>query len=346
MLDIELLVFRLLNKERNKKIYDFQIDSLFGDASGRQYFRIKFNKESQILMKVADVKPGEFGRGDSFKDFELLNKVLDDNGLNVPEIITVDYENKAMLLEDLGNITMFEMIKSDPSRQLSYVKSAVELLAEFQMKMDKRNTFNTPADKRTFSKKLFMEEFYHFYEYMIEKINYRKSFKGLWKKLEKDFKQISNELSKLPYVLSHRDFQSKNIMLKERKQYLIDFQDALMAPAVYDLVALLRDSYIILKESEIDMLLAHFWSINHVTRELFTDFESFERAFHLQALQRKMKDSGRFIYLHQVKGKEWFLPYVTPTLGHIRNTLIKLEMEKLASKLSPFISELQIGGKK
>ena len=59
-----------------------------------------------------------------------------------------------------------------------------------------------------------------------------------------------------------------------------------------------------------------------------------------------MKDSGRFIYLHQVKGKEWFLPYVVPTLGHVRNTLVKLEMEKLADKLSPFIDELQIGGKK
>ena len=346
MFEIELLAYRLLNDYKFKKIYDFKIEPLFGDASGRQYFRIKFGKETAVIMKVADVKPGEFGRGDSFNDFEILNEMLKKNGLNVPEILAVNRKNKVMLLEDLGDVTMFEMIKSDPAEILGYVKSAVELLAKMQQSLDARTTFNTPADKRQFSKKLFMEEFYHFYEYMIEKINYRRSFKGLWKKLEKDFRDISAELSRIPYVFSHRDFQSKNIMIKDGKHYLIDFQDALMAPAVYDLVALLRDSYIILKESEIDMLLAHFWSINHVTRELFTDFESFERAFHLQALQRKMKDSGRFIYLHQVKGKEWFLPYVVPTLGHVRNTLVKLEMEKLADKLSPFIDELQIGGKK
>ena len=213
--------------------------------------------------------------------------MLKKNGMNVPEILAVDHENKIMLLQDLGDVTMFEMIKSDSSQRLNYVKSAVELLAKMQQALDARTSFNTPADKRQFSKKLFMEEFYHFYEYMIEKINYQNSFKGLWNKLEKDFRKISAELTKLPYVFSHRDFQSKNIMIKDEKHYLIDFQDALMAPAVYDLVALLRDSYIILKEGEIDMLLTHFWSINHVTRELFADFESFERAFHLQALQRK-----------------------------------------------------------
>jgi len=345
MFDIELLAYRLL-KECGIETYDFQIEPLFGDASGRQYFRIKFEKRSLIMMKVADVKPGEFGRGDSFDDFVVLDKMLEDVGLNVPKILAINHENKVMLLEDLGDVTMFEMIKSEPSEEFSHVKSAVELLAKMQMSLDGRTSFNTPADKRQFSKKLFMEEFYHFYEYMIEKRVYHKSFSGLWKKLEKDFRKITTELSKLPYVLSHRDFQSKNIMIKDGEHYLIDFQDALMAPAVYDLVALLRDSYIILKESEIDLLLAHFWSINSLTRDLFADYESFERAFHLQALQRKMKDCGRFIFLHQVKGKEWFLPYVVPTLGHVRNTLIKLDMEKLADRLAPFIEELKIGGRK
>ena len=62
MFEIELLAYRLLNNYKSKKIYDFQIEPLFGDASGRQYFRIKFGKESVVIMKVADVKPGEFGR--------------------------------------------------------------------------------------------------------------------------------------------------------------------------------------------------------------------------------------------------------------------------------------------
>jgi len=345
MFEIELLAYRLLIAAGLKN-NDFQTEPLFGDASGRQYFRIRSGDKTVIMMKVADVKPGEFGRGDSFTDFETLDVMLKEIGLNVPKILAVNHEQKVMLLEDLGDTTLFELIKSDPSQKLSYVKSAIELLAQMQQALYSRKSFDTPADKRQFTKKLFMEEFYHFYEYMIEKRVYHRSFRGLWKKLEKDFKKISTELSKLPYIFSHRDFQSKNIMISEKKQYLIDFQDALMAPAVYDLVAILRDSYIILKESEIEMLLAHFWSINHVTRELFTDYESFERAFHLQALQRKMKDCGRFIYLHQVKGKEWFLPYVVPTLGHVRNTLIRLDMEKLANRLAPFIEELQIGEKK
>ena len=58
-----------------------------------------------------------------------------------------------------------------------------------------------------------------------------------------------------------------------------------------------------------------------------------------------MKDAGRFIYLNQVKGKEWFLPYVVPTLGYVRSTLIKLEMGKIIDVLAPFIPEFNMGDK-
>jgi len=346
MFKVEFLAFKLINKGRTQRIYDFKVEHLFGDASDRQYFRVSFGDETAVMMKVDNVKSGEFGRGDSLANFITLTKMFQDNGLDTPKILAVIEEQKALLLEDLGDSSMFAMIKSYPTKKLHYVKSAVEFLVKMQQAMDKRTVFNSPADKRLFSKSLFMEEFYHFYEYMIQKRVYNRSFKGLWKKLEKEFKEISDELVRLPYVLSHRDFQSKNIMIRDNRQYLIDFQDALMAPAVYDLAALLRDSYIILEEREIDMLLDYFWSINSVVRELLIDYESFKRAFHLQALQRKMKDAGRFIYLNQVKGKEQFLPYVVPTLGHIKKTLIRLEKEKMADKLAMFIYELKLGGRK
>lgn len=343
---INLTAYQLLSDYYGEKAFDFTVNSLFGDASGRQYFRIKYREDSVILMKVADIKPGEFGRGDSFFDFIAIRNLFEDSGLNVPKVLSIIEDQKVLLLEDLGDLTMFKMVDSDRKNKIKYVKSAVELLAKMQTTLYKRERFDSPADKRVFSVSLFMDEFYHFYEYMIAKRVYDKPFDHLWPKLEKKFKKIALELSKSPYLLSHRDFQSKNIMIKNNVSYLIDFQDALMAPAVYDLVALLRDSYIVLNEEEVDLMLRHFWKISSVAKEIFPDYESFEEIFYLQTLQRKMKDAGRFIYLNQVKGKEWFLPYVVPTLGYIKNTLIKLEMTDLLNLLGPFIPELMLGERK
>lgn len=338
---IDLLAFRLLSSYKSEKVLDFSVSSLFGDASGREYFRISFGKESAVMMKVAEVKPGEFGRGDSFFDFISIRKLLEEAGIKVPGIYASIPDQKVLLLEDLGDMTLFKAIESDRKNKIKYIKNAVEFLSKTQSSLYKREKFDSTADNRVFDTKLFMDEFYHFYEYMIAKRVYDKPFSGLWPKLEKKFKRISHELSQSPYMLSHRDFQSKNIMIKNKETYIIDFQDALMAPAVYDLVSLLRDSYVVLSDSEVDMLLKYFWKINKVAQDIFPDFETLERIFYLQTVQRKMKDAGRFIFLNQVKGKEWFVPYVVPTLGYVKNTLIKLEMEDLLEILGPYIPELK-----
>ncbi|MGI6394169.1 MAG: aminoglycoside phosphotransferase family protein [bacterium] len=338
-LSIELIAFKLLKEYKSKKIFDFSLTPLFGDASGREYFRVSFGKETAVLMKVADVKPGEFGRGDSFNDFIALRNLFNASGVRVPEIYSVILEQKSLLLEDLGDTTLFQMIENDKKNKSKHVKSAVDLLVDTQNKLYNRESFNSPADKRSFDKKLFMEEFYHFYEYMIAKRVYDKPFKGVWTKLEKEFKQISHELSTLPTLLSHRDFQSKNIMIKGGTPYLIDFQDALIAPALYDLVSLLRDSYVTLSDDEVEALLNYYWETNQTIQELFTSFEDIKRAFYLQTVQRKMKDAGRFIYLNQVKGKEWFIPFVVPTLKYVKSALLTLEMERIIEILAPFIPE-------
>lgn len=343
--EIDLIIYKLLAKFKGFKILDFSAVPLFGDASSRAYFRVTYGNDSAILMKVGDVKTGEFGRGDSFFDFIKIRDFLDELGLKTPKIYSILPEQKAMLLEDLGDVTLFKTIESDKKNKIKHIKLAVELLANLQNALYTRKRFDTPADKRHFTAKLFMEEFYHFYEYMIVKRVYNPPYKNVWPKLEKCFFKISHELSQLPYSFSHRDFQSKNVMIKDGEAYLIDFQDALTAPAIYDLVSLLRDSYVVLADDETDSMLKYFWDVNGATRNLFTSFELFERAFYLQTIQRKMKDAGRFIYLNQVKGKEQFIPYVSPTLFYVKEALLKLEMDKILKILAPFIPELEVGEK-
>jgi len=338
-MSIDFLIYKMLLKWKNRKIFEFEYDSLFGDASGRQYFRVNFADQSCILMKMSSITSGEFGRGNAFHDFMSIDRYLADLGLDVPKILAVDETEKTLLLEDLGNLTLFDLIKDDPISKIAEIKKSIGLLIRWQHNVWNRKRYDAVCDKRTFKLKLFMDEFYHFYEYMIEKRVYTPSFKGVWKKAQRKFSKISSELAKSPYILSHRDFQSKNIMLHNDKMYIIDFQDALHAPFVYDLASLLRDSYIYLTPQELNMLIDYYYDNSSIAKEVYPIKSDFVRIFHLQTVQRKMKDAGRFIYLNQVKEKQWFIPFVSPSLEYVKNALIELEMDDLLTLLAPFIPE-------
>ena len=66
-------------------------------------------------------------------------------------------------------------------------------------------------------------------------------------------------------MLCHRDYHSRNLMLHEGQLYIIDFQDARMGPDTYDLVSLLRDSYVDLPEQTVSELIAYFLALKGAT---------------------------------------------------------------------------------
>src|SRR6202000_162118 len=106
--------------------------------------------------------------------------------------------------------------------------------------------------------------------------------------LERTFKRIAEELAAQPRGFVHRDYQSRNLMVQDTpdgpRLRVIDFQDALLGPRVYDLVGLLRDSYVALAPQLLDTLVAHF------VARAGLDPAPFGRLFDLQVVQRKLKD--------------------------------------------------------
>jgi hypothetical protein len=161
--------------------------------------------------------------------------------------------------------------------------------------------------------------------------------------LEKVFNLISYELSSLPRVWVHRDFQSRNIMIKNvtsdsHSIHVIDFQDALMGPPIYDLVALLRDSYVDLGLELVNRLIQFY--LHHFPQPIFS-FD-FYRAFHLQTIQRKLKDAGRFIYIDRVKNNSNFLKYIPNSLKYVSEALPFFpEFQTLAEILANYLPDFQ-----
>src|SRR4029079_18927130 len=111
-----------------------------------------------------------------------------------------------------------------------------------------------------------------------------------------EWASIVNELANEPRVLCHRDYHSRNLMLSDGNLHIIDFQDARMGPDTYDLVSLLRDSYVAIADRELDELIAYFLALKARAGAPAAADEDFRRRFDLMALQRNLKALGTFGY--------------------------------------------------
>jgi hypothetical protein len=112
----------------------------------------------------------------------------------------------------------------------------------------------------------------------------------------------------------------------------IDFQDALLGPRIYDMVALLNDSYQEFDRAFVDARLAEF--AEHMGLDA-KERESLGVEFDYMTVQRKLKDAGRFVFIERKKNNPSFLRFVTPTVRKVAQSL-----ERLRSK-DPDMAQLR-----
>jgi hypothetical protein len=116
-------------------------------------------------------------------------------------------------------------------------------------------------------------------------------------------------------------------MIKDDSYYLIDFQDALIGSYVYDLVALLKDSYVELSEDFVVEMLKYYIQKKKEKSNIEYEFEVLYNDFKLQAIQRKLKDTGRFHFIDIVRKNPSFLEYLPLSQKYVREYLSDLYPE-------------------
>ena len=100
--------------------------------------------------------------------------------------------------------------------------------------------------------------------------------------------------------------------------FWIDFQDALLGPRIYDLVALLRDSYQSFDATFIEDRLRDYAD---AAARGAAERDRLRLEFDLVTVQRKLKDAGRFVFIERVKGNPSFLPFIEPSLQAVKSAL-------------------------
>lgn len=326
-----------------------KIDKLFGHASYRTYYRAHLaDGKSYVLMQVPEglssvseeITNYEGPKGEL--PFLNIQRYLQSLGLPVPAVYDWDESAKVMVLEDLGDRHLETYLQdAKESMRLSFYRRAIDLLVKLQQKTLERPSKDCIAFHRSFDEKLLNWEFDHFLEYGIEDRFQIKVPEEDKKLFEKVTRSISQEIAASNYLFVHRDFQSRNLLMKDYELYLLDFQDALMGPPCYDLVSLTRDSYVELSPEAVAELVDYFLEARKKAGIAIEDAKSFKRLFYLTALQRKLKDTGRFQFIHTVKGNPNFLVSVPSSLRYIKDAFEKLpEFGDLRKIIAKYVKEL------
>jgi len=145
-------------------------------------------------------------------------------------------------------------------------------------------------------------------------------------------------------VFCHRDYHSRNLMLHDGQLYIIDFQDARMGPDTYDLVSLLRDSYMDFSEREVDELIAFFLALRGVGAGKGAGMEAgvFRRRFDLMALQRNLKALGTFGFQTTTRGNTVYIQYMPRTIAYVRTNMERdPRFARLREILAKHVEELR-----
>lgn len=325
------------------------LELIAGDASDRKFFRLVNNKKDPAICMQFPKWEGGYG-GDPISWIGMHN-VLHKIGMPVPKILEIDETNSCIWTEDLGNDFLSSILKEEKldianpncHEAIEYYKKAIALLIQIQypsLKLDH------PASNRLFDfEKLYYEMNFFVTHFLNGLLNLNvdesnKKFKGLFA----DFTLLCEKLNSYEKVLCHRDYHVRNIMIKNKELYWIDFQDARMGPHSYDVVSLVRDSYVNMTWETREHLFSYYLNNLNLRRELLNfkpiSFSDFHQESLLMGLQRNIKAIGSFGYLATKKSKPDYLKYVQPTLDILCSPHAQLLAEFTLKKLMPHLFEL------
>ncbi|MBX3327650.1 MAG: phosphotransferase [Nitrospira sp.] len=331
-----------------------EVIPLAGDASNRRYFRATLTgglPHSVIVMQLAEpegFKQSEeavSGTAHQIAELPFINirSHLARVKVPVPALHYYDQSAGLLYLEDFGDVTLADAVsRADQAQVESYYRQAIDVLVEMQIHATKEDDHTCLAFHRGFDAPLLMWEFDHFLEYGVEVRNGTPLADVDAEAIRRAFSNIADQLVSQPRIFTHRDYHSRNLMVNGTRLGVIDFQDALMGPATYDLASLVRDAYIQLDEALVDELVEYY--LDHMADRSVgcTDRTAFRRVFDLTSIQRNLKAAGRFVYIDRMKGNPKFLADIPRVLSYVKRNLQKYpELEPLRKHLAPYVPELQ-----
>jgi NDP-sugar pyrophosphorylase family protein len=272
-------------------------------GSDRRYFRSKNVNKREVLMQSHNDDP-DFERQIEYTRFFLKH------GVPVPDLISVNPEERRAVFQDLGDLTLYSWLKCRREREdvENIYRQVLDALVLVHMSATAHIDECPLLKDRIFDYEYFRWETEYFIERFVMGVMNREVDIHTF---EKEFHALAQRADSFPTTVIHRDFQSQNIMIPDDgTPRLIDYQGARIGPPGYDVSSILMDPYHRLDDDMREGLLNFYISSMKDTAGKRFNEAMFRQSMPTCRLQRHMQALGAYGFLSSVKGKKYFLKYV------------------------------------
>ena len=297
------------------------LEPLAGDASFRRYLRLSMGPETFVVMDA----PPE--REDS-RPFVQVAELLRAAGVNVPEVHAADLARGFLLLGDLGDESYLHRLGASTAPGL--YRDAFATLVRMQRKV---GADSVPA----YDEVRLAAELELFPEWFLGVHLGRPPSRPERRVLDESFARLIDAALAQPRVFVHRDYHSRNLMVHAPNPGVLDFQDAVAGPLMYDPASLLRDAYVSWPEAQV-----YEWLDDYVTLAMDSGLlperpsgqgtrARARRDFDLIGVQRHIKVAGIFARLWHRDGKDAYLGDIPLVLRYLLDVVARYpELEPLS----------------
>lgn len=274
-------------------------------GSDRYFLRLTDGVRSVIAL----IEPGG---GEDFERYIAIGRFLERHGIGVPAVSVFDRARGVLLMEDLGDTHLEDDLAGcTPAEELSRYRGCLDVLVTLQTSVTAAMITEEFLDRKCFDLEILLGETEYFEREFVE------GYAGMscppaW---EDERRRLAVRLAGEPAVFMHRDFQSRNIMIKEGKIRIVDFQTAHRGPGLYDAASLLKDPYHPLPAAARHRLLREYHgNLREAGGTVPASYDEFFETFVLAGIQRNCQALAAYAFLGRVKGKKRFLDSIPAAL--------------------------------
>jgi len=303
---------------KEKMRHGFSLEKLAGDASGKEYSRMKFDNSGDTAIMLNTHAPFDA----EHDDWLYMRSYLKECGITVPEVHLMEPSHGLLYLEDCGDDLMqYHASGAEKGELTAMYKKALDILILMQTEGTRRLNAHNPAQKRKFDADKYTQELNHAAEWYILGYLSKKLTPNNQDKLNNFFHRLIAPILEIPMVFTHRDYHSRNIMIKGDKFYVIDFQDARLGPPHYDVASLLFDSYINLGNDVRNELAAYYKEKAEKTSLAGPITSRFESNLRRMALQRNIKALGTFGFQSVSRKNALYEQFMPDTVRYVAKNI-------------------------
>ena len=292
-----------------------KVEPLTGSASNRRYFRLSGSHGSCI---------GVIGNNlEENKAFIHIVIHFLAAGLPVPELYAVSEDGMTYIQQDLGDTILYDRMRgSDPSDVEDILCRTIAMLPKLQFEGGKGMDWSVCYPEPSFSRRMIMFDL-NYFKYCFLKPS-GLEFNEV--RLQDEFERFADDLlgghdvqEYMEDTFMYRDFQSRNVMLRDGQPYFIDFQGGRKGPIYYDLVSFVWQPRAAFPADLRDRLTDVY--VNALSEYMTVDRAEFDSRLGLFILFRLLQLLGAYGFRGLVENKAAFVVSIPPAMNLLREQL-------------------------